>query len=399
MKIIHFIKRNLLAQVVIAIALGSFLGNTLPVGISRIFATFNSIFGNFLEFIIPLIIVGLIIPAIGNIGKEAGKLLLVTTLIAYGSTLFSGLLSYSISISTFPQLLAGEKLMELNDASNSLQPYFEIEMPPLLDVMSGLIFAFLVGIALSRFDFKTLKNVFDDFGEMVMWIIEKLIVPFLPLFIFGIFLNMTYNGQVFLVLKTFVTIIGVIFAMHIGLLIIQYCIAGGIAKRNPFKMLKTMLPAYFTALGTQSSAATIPVTLEQAIENKTDPKIAGFTIPLCATIHLSGSTLKIVACAIALMLLEGHAIHFLQFFGFICMLGIAMVAAPGVPGGAIMAALAVLSSALGFNTEEQSLMIALYIAMDSFGTACNVMGDGAIAVIIDKINQRQEKRKLAKAAA
>lgn len=397
MKIYNFIKRNLLVQVVIAIALGSLLGNTLPQSISRIFATFNSIFGNFLEFIIPLIIVGLIIPAIGNIGKEAGKLLLITTLIAYGSTIFSGLLSYGISISTFPKLLAGEELMELNDASKNLQPYFEIEMPPLFDVMSGLIFAFLVGIALSRFDFKALKGVFNDFGEMVMWIIEKLIVPFLPLFIFGIFLNMTYNGQVFLVLKTFVTIIGVIFAMHIGLLIIQYCIAGGIAHRNPLKMLKTMLPAYFTALGTQSSAATIPVTLEQAKENNVDPKIAGFTIPLCATIHLAGSTLKIVACAIALMLLEGRGIHFLQFFGFICMLGVAMVAAPGVPGGAIMAALAVLSSALGFNTEEQSLMIALYIAMDSFGTACNVMGDGAIAVIINKINQRQERRALAKA--
>lgn len=400
MKFFNLVKRSLLLQVVIAIVLGSLLGNHLPKEISRIFATFNGIFGNFLEFIIPLIILGLIVPAIGNIGKEAGKLLLITTLIAYGSTLFSGLLSYGISVSTFPHLLAGERLTELSDASKNLQPYFEIEMPPLFDVMSGLILAFLLGIALSKFDFNALKNVFDEFQKIIMWIIEKLIVPFLPLFIFGIFLNMTYNGQVFLVLKTFVTIIGVIFAMHIGLLIIQYSIAGGIAKRNPFSMLKTMLPAYFTALGTQSSAATIPVTLEQAIKNKVDPKIAGFTIPLCATIHLAGSTLKIVACAVALMLLEGHQIQFLQFFGFICMLGIAMVAAPGVPGGAIMAALAVLSSALGFTTEEQSLMIALYIAMDSFGTACNVMGDGAIAVVIDKINTRQERKKaLAKAAA
>lgn len=397
MKLFNFVKRNLLIQVVIAITLGSILGNHLPVSISRIFATFNSIFGNFLEFVIPLIILGLIVPAIGNIGKEAGKLLLITTLIAYGSTIFSGLLSYGVSISTFPKLLSGEQLTELSDASKNLKPYFEIEMPPLFDVMSGLILAFLIGIALSRFNFKSLKNGFDEFGEIIMWIIEKLIVPFLPLFIFGIFLNMTYNGQVLVVLKTFVTIIGVIFAMHIGLLIIQYAIAGGIANRNPFKMMKTMLPAYFTALGTQSSAATIPVTLEQATENKVDPKIAGFTVPLCATIHLAGSTLKIVACAIALMLLQGHTIHFLQFFGFICMLGIAMVAAPGVPGGAIMAALAVLSSALGFTTEEQSLMIALYIAMDSFGTACNVMGDGAIAVVIDKINKRQEKRRLAKA--
>lgn len=384
------LKKSLLLQVVIAIILGSLLGNRLPESISRIFATFNGLFGNFLNFIIPLIILGLIIPAIGNIGKGAGKLLLVTVAIAYGSTLFSGLLSYGVSVSTFPALLSGEGLTKIGEEAHNLEPYFNIDMPPFFDVMSGLVMAFLVGIALSRNNYNTLRNFFDEFQQIIMWIIAKLIVPFLPLFIFGIFLNMTYNGQVFLVLKTFVTIIGVIFAMHIGLLIIQYVIAGGVAKRNPFKMMKTMLPAYFTALGTQSSAATIPVTLARALENKIDPKIAGFTIPLCATIHLAGSTLKIVACAVALMLLQGQEIVPLQMIGFICMLGIAMVAAPGVPGGAIMAALGILSSVLGFNTEEQSLMIALYIAMDSFGTACNVMGDGAIAVVVDKIAARRK---------
>src|SRR5699024_4883787 len=140
----------------------------------------------------------------------------------------------------------------------------------------------------------------------------------------------------------------------------------------------------------QSSAATIPITLAQAEKNNIDPKIAGFSIPLCATIHLAGSTLKIVAYAIALMLIQGIPIDFLQMFGFVAMLGITMVAAPGVPGGAIMAALAVLSSVLGFGEEEQSLMIALYIAMDSFVTAANVMGDGAIAVIVDKIYRKRK---------
>lgn len=389
-----FLKNSLLLKIILAIILGSVLGNYLPEEISRIFATFNSIFGNFLEFIIPPLILGLIVPAIGNIGKEAGKLLFITALLAYSSTVFSGLLTYGVSIEIFPNLLSGEKLSSLSEAEN-LKPFFEIEMPPFFDVMSGLIMAFILGVAISKHDFPYLEHFFKEFQRVIMWIIESLIIPFLPLFIFGIFLNMTYSGQVYSVLQTFVKIIGVIFILHIGLLIIQYVIAGLISKRNPFKMMKTMAPAYFTALGTQSSAATIPITLKQAKKNKVDPKIAGFSIPLCATIHLAGSTLKIVACAIALMLINDMPIVPLEMIGFICMLGIAMVAAPGVPGGAIMAALGVLSSILGFGSEEQSLMIALYIAMDSFGTAANVMGDGAIAVIVDKIKSKQRTKSAA----
>lgn len=384
-----FLKNNLLLQIIIAIALGSLLGNILPEQVSRIFITFNSLFGNFLNFIIPLIIVGLIVPAIANIGKNAGKLLVITTLIAYGSTLFSGLMTYGVSMGVFPHLLEQNSISIIEESAKTLIPFFNIEIPALMDVMSSLILSFILGIALAYGNYNYLQGVFNDFQGVVMKVIDKVIIPLLPLFIFGIFLNMTYSGQVFVVLGTFLKIIGVIFILHIFLLVFQYVIAGIVAGKNPFILMKNMLPAYFTALGTQSSAATIPVTLEQTIKNDVDPKIAGFAVPLCATIHLGGSTLKIVACAIALMMIQGTAIDPLQMIGFIFMLGIAMVAAPGVPGGAIMAALGVLSSVLGFTTEQQSLMIALYIAMDSFGTACNVMGDGAIAVIINKIADKQ----------
>lgn len=210
-------------------------------------------------------------------------------------------------------------------------------------------------------------------------------VPLLPIYIFGIFLNMTHSGQVFSILMVFIKIIGVIFVLHIFLLVFQYSVAALFVRKNPFRLLGRMLPAYFTALGTQSSAATIPVTLEQTKKNGVSADIAGFVIPLCATIHLSGSTLKIVACALALMMMQGMPFDFSLFAGFIFMLGITMVAAPGVPGGAIMASLGILQSMLGFDESAQALMIALYIAMDSFGTACNVTGDGAIALIIDKI--------------
>lgn len=384
------LQHSLLLKIIIAIALGSVLGRYLPEAVSRIFITFNGVFGNFLGFAIPLIIVGLIIPAIGHIGKNAGKLLLITTGIAYGSTVLSGLASYGVSISVFPKLLQFSQLNNLQEQTQQLIPYFEIGMPPLFDVMSALIVSFLIGISISSNHFPHLEGVFDEFQKIIMRLINSVIIPLLPLFIFGIFLDMTYSRKVFLVLDTFIKIIGVIFILHLLLLLLQYCIAGAISGRNPLSMMKTMFPAYLTALGTQSSVATIPVTLKQAIANKVDPKIAGFTIPLCATIHLAGSTLKIVCCAIALMLIQGSAIDSLQIIGFIFMLGIAMVAAPGVPGGAIMAALGVLQSVLGFDSEQQSLMIALYIAMDSFGTACNVMGDGAIAVIVDRIAKLQK---------
>ncbi|MCA5006633.1 dicarboxylate/amino acid:cation symporter [Sphingobacterium bovistauri] len=376
---------NLLFRVVIAITLGILLGKILPESIGNIFATFNGLFDQLLKFLIPLIIVGLIIPAIAKLGNTAGKMLLTTVIIAYGSTLFAGFSTYFASLSIFPSLIENQTLTTIDEAGKSLKPYFTLEIPPFFDVMGALVFSFLVGIGLSRLQHSKLAEVSYDFENIISFIIEKVIIPLLPLFIFGIFLDMTYSGKVLIILNVFVKIIGVIFALHIILLLIQFIIAGAIAKKNPFKLLATMMPAYFTALGTQSSAATIPVTLAQVKKAGISDEVASFVVPLCATIHLAGSTLKIVACVIALMLLQGMPIEFGPMAGFICMLGVTMIAAPGVPGGAIMAALGIITSMLGFNAENQALMISLYIAMDSFGTACNVTGDGAIAIVVDKL--------------
>ena len=311
-------------------------------------------------------------------------MLLVTLAIAYGSTILSGFISYLTGASVFPDMIAGATASDVASANDAL-PYFTVTIPPVMNVMTALVIAFTVGLGLASMERRTLKEAVHDFEQVVIKTIKAVIIPILPIYIFGIFLNMTHSGQVFSILKVFINIIGIIFLIHIGVLLIQFCIAGAIAKKNPFKLLWTMLPAYFTALGTQSSAATIPVTLEQTRRNGVSEDIAGFTIPLCSTIHMSGSTLKIVACALALMIMKGMPYDFGMFAGFICMLGITMVAAPGVPGGAIMASLGLLQSMLGFDQETQALMIALYIAMDSFGTACNVTGDGAIAVIIDRL--------------
>ena len=381
---------SLLFRVFCGIALGILLGNYAPDWLYRILITFKSLFANFLNFSIPLIMVGLIMPSIGDLEKNAGKLLAITVVIAYGFTLFSGFSTYFIGDALFNSLLENEQIGTLEDHSRSLPPYFTIDMPPIFDVMTALLLSFIVGIGLSVREAPVLTNVVKEFGDIVKWLITKAIIPVLPYYIMTIFAEITFSGQVASVMVVFFKLIIILFIMHIVLLLLQYIFAGLISGKNPIKSLGAMLPAYATALGTQSSAATIPVTLRQSLKLGISQRIAGFVIPLCATIHLSGSTMKITACALALMMLQGTPYDFSMFAGFIMMLGIIMVAAPGVPGGAIMAALGVLHSMLGFDENQQALMVALYIAMDSFGTACNVTGDGAVALIVDKIAKRPQ---------
>ena len=382
-------KIGLLPRIFIAIILGVACGVFFPEWAVRCFVTFNSVFSHFLSFLIPLIIVGLVTSAIGDIGRGAGKLLLITALIAYGDTVFSGYFSYFVSTGIFPSLIDRTAAAQAVSAADDLQPFFTIDIPPLLDVMSALVSAFVMGLGIAFFDSKYLKAAFSEFHDIIAKTIEVALIPILPLYIFSIFLNMSYSGQAWRIINVFIAIIGVIFVMHVLLLVLQYCVAGAIAHRNPFKSLYNMLPAYFTALGTSSSAATIPVTLKQVKKNGVTDGIAGFVVPLCATIHLSGSAMKITACAVALIIMQGGVIDIAQFTGFILMLGVMMVAAPGVPGGAIMAALGVLQTILGFDAEHQAVMIALYITMDSFGTACNVTGDGAIALVVDRIYSKR----------
>lgn len=388
MKKLSTIKFGLLSQVLVAIALGILLGNWLPTWFMRIFATFNELFSQLLGFLVPLIILGMVAPAIGDMGKKAGKMLLITVVLAYAATLFAGFMSYGTAMLTFPHVVDMNQISHTLTDENNLTPYFSMSIPPLMSVMTALILSFLLGLGTSKIAGNTLKNMLDEFKSIISISISKVIIPLLPLHIFGIFLNITQSGQIASMLSLFIKIIGIIFALHVLILLLQYTIAGIVTRRNPFKLLYTMLPAYFTALGTQSSAATIPVTLKQTLSNKVNPDVADFVIPLCATIHLSGSTLKIVACAIALMLMHGDAVVASDMIYFICMLGVVMVAAPGVPGGAIMASISVLQSILGFNEPQIALMIALYITMDNFGTACNVTGDGALALIIDKLYKK-----------
>ncbi|MDO5571967.1 MAG: dicarboxylate/amino acid:cation symporter [Bacteroidales bacterium] len=388
-------KFGLLPRVIVAIIAGVLFGFFLPQSLVRVFVTFNSLFGEFLGFVVPLIIVGLVVPAISDLGKGAGKLLLITALIAYGSTVFSGFFTYFSCYFSLPLLISGDggALSAFTNTSDpALQPFFNIKFPPAIDVMSALLLSFLLGLGLAFIKGDTLKNAMGDFKSIIEILIHKVIVPLLPIYIFGVFLSMSEAGHVFNILSLFIRVIAIVFVLQIILLLFQFTIAGFISKKNPFILLKNMLPAYFTALGTSSSAATIPVTLDQTIKNGVKQDVANFVIPLCATIHLSGSTMKIVAFSMSLIIMQGLPVDFAVYSGFIFMLGLTMVAAPGVPGGAIVAALGLLQSMLGFDENLQALMVALYIAVDSFGTACNVTGDGAIAVVIDKIQSYRSKK-------
>ena len=376
-----------LVAIVLALVLGSVTiggSHILPSALGDVFVTFSTIFGQFLSFSIPLIIIGLVTPAIADLGKGAGHWLGLTAALAYASTMFAGFLTYGVCAYFFPKVLVGQ-LTQVETPKEVLKTYFTIEMPPVVGVMTALLLSFVIGIGLSLVPRGVLRKGFIEFRAIITRLIENIIVPLLPLHIFGIFLNLTYTGEAVHIMRTLIRVVVIVLILEVVILLTQYFVAGAVGRVNPFKAIFTMLPAYLTALGTSSSAATIPVTLRQTRKNGVSDAVSSFTIPLCATIHLAGSTSKIFAFAFAIVYTQGMTVTTTQWVGFIFMLGITMVAAPGVPGGAIMAATGILQSMLGFDDSAVALMIATYIALDSFGTATNVTGDGAIAIIMDRL--------------
>ncbi len=380
------INLGLLPKIILAIALGVLIGSFAPEWMARIFATFTAIFGGFLKFIVPLIILGFIAPGIAKLGKGSGKLLGFATFFAYFSTVIAGILAYVASTTILPNFMKPGAMSNIDDPEHSLAAsYIALEMPPVFGVMTALILAFLLGIGMASTGSKTMSSFFDEFQAIIEKTITYIIIPLLPFHIFGIFGNMAYGGAVAEILSLFAVVFVMIIILHWTMLALQYTTAGTLNQKNPLTLLKTMMPAYFTALGTQSSAATIPVTVRQARKTGANERVIDFAVPLFATIHLSGSTITIVSCAIGVMLLTGEVPAFGSILPFILMLGVTMIAAPGVPGGAVMAAIGLLETMLGFDQTMVALMIALYLAQDSFGTATNVTGDGALSLIVDRL--------------
>ncbi|MEA5095957.1 dicarboxylate/amino acid:cation symporter [Sedimentibacter saalensis] len=380
-------KLGLISKIIIGIIVGLILGSVAPSWINRIFVTFSSIFGNFLGFIIPLLILGFVTAGIAELGTGAGKLLGITVGIAYGFTLISGFAAYFVASTLLPTIITPDTASGITEAKAALEPYFTVQMPAIMQVVSALILAFILGLGISAINNEPLRKAADGFQKIITKVIESIVIPLLPYYIVGVFVNMTYTGQVATVFSVFWKVFLIVIAMHLVIIVFQFAVGCSISKKNLFKSLRIQVTGYMTALGTQSSAATIPVNLQCSERMNISKGIREFVIPLCATTHMSGSTITLTTCAMSVMLLNGYPIELNLFAGFIAMLGITIVAAPGVPGGAVMASLGLLELILGFTEPMLALMIALYIAQDSFGTACNVSGDQAVAMIVDTISK------------
>ena len=379
------IKLGLFPKVVIAIVIGALLGLILPDVVIRIFKTFNVLFAQLLKFVVPLLVLGLVTPSIANLGRGAGKMLITVMLIAYCSTVCGALFSYGVSSSIFPLYLEPGELATEAVAEKEFLPYIDLKIPPICDIMTALVLSFVIGVGIIFTDAKGLKKGFEEFGEIVKLTIENVIIPFLPVYIFTMICEMSAKGVIGVVMGTGVKVIGTGVVLSICYLIVQYCIAGIIARKNPLKLLWNIIPAYLTGFSICSSSACIPVTYECTLKNGVRKDIADFTIPLCSTVHMCGSTIKLTVTSVAVAYMFGEPITFGLFMQFALMQAIAAVAAPGVMGGVLMASVGLLGTVLGFSDTMTTLMMTIYLALDGYGPAVNVSGDGAIAIITDRL--------------
>ena len=397
-------KIPLILWIVIAIGAGVLIGLFTPGMISgindatgaaiptdlivQLFVSFSTVFSAFLSFAIPLIIIGFIVPGIGSLAQGAGKMLGITVGLAYLSSILAGFLALASALLLYPIILKGQQLASFDNPENALSTgYVSIQLTPIMGVLSALILSFILGLGITALKTRAMLNLFEDFQVIVEKMLSYVIIPLLPVHILGVFANMTLAGQVAKILSVFGLVFVMVIILHWVTLALQYSVAGAISRRNPIQMLKTMLPAYFTAIGTQSSAATIPVTVRSAKKAGISPRVVDFAIPLCATIHLSGSMITITSCSVAVLFMTGQHPDFGSLIPMILVLGVMMVAAPGVPGGGVMTAIGLLQSMLGFDASMIALMIALYLAQDSFGTATNVTGDATIAALTERISK------------
>lgn len=395
-------KLGLVPKLIIAIILGILIGQFLPEEICRIVVTLSGLFSSFLKFVIPLMILAYVTMGIADLSQGAGKLLLITVALAYGSTLIAGTASFLVSINLFPSFMSTDALDQIAaTADASLSPYFSISLQAILDTLSAVALAFILGLCLSSMRGKqignSLYNGMAEFSKIIDKVLHTVIIPLLPLYICGTFVDMTKSGKTFAILSILWKVFLVVIVMHLICILIQFVIAGAVSKKNPFELIKNQVPGYTTALGTQSSAATIPVNLECAKNDGVCEQIRNFVVPLCANIHMAGSMITITACATAVCLMNQLPISLGTVIPFIMTLGVAMVASPGAPGGSIMTALPFLYMIFGAEAGDPdgaicAIMVALYITQDSFGTACNVSGDNAIGVIVNTIYERFIKK-------
>jgi Na+/H+-dicarboxylate symporter len=383
-------KDTLIIKLVLGVVLGLLGGLYANSSTINIIQTLKHVLGQVISFTVPLIILGFIAPAItkmkANASKMLGSMLILAYLSSVGAALFSMFAGYAI----IPML----NISTAVEGLKSLPPMlFKLDIPPVFSVMSALVLALFLGLAIIWTNSKKLEAALDELNNVVLAIVQKIIIPILPVFIATTFATLAYEGSITKQLPVFLKVIIIVLVGHFIWLTVLYSIGGAISKKNPFKLLKSYGPAYLTAVGTMSSAATLPVALECARKSETlDEDIVNFAIPLGATVHLCGSVLTEIFFVMTVsQVLYGTLPAMGTMVLFIILLGIFAIGAPGVPGGTVMASLGIIVSVLGFSDTGVALMLTVFALQDSFGTACNVVGDGALALILNGLFKNRHK--------
>ncbi|RXI47365.1 dicarboxylate/amino acid:cation symporter [Clostridium tetani] len=381
------LKDNLVVKLLAGVALGIIIGLFAPEGLIRIIATIKHILGQVIFYCIPLVIIGFIAPSIVKMRSNASKMLGITVLIAYLSSLGAAAFSAMAGYAIIPKLSISSATGNLKEIPKIV---FKLDIPPIMTVMTALATAVLIGLATAWTKSDLVEKLLDQFQNIMLAIVTKVVIPILPFFIASTFAGLVYEGSITTQLPVFLIVIVLVLVGHFIWLTLLYGIGGAISKKNPMEVAKHYGPAYLTAVGTMSSAATLPIALKSAHKSKILKKeIVDFAIPLCSTIHLCGSVLTETFFVMTVsQLVYGQLPPVGSIIQFIVLLGIFAIGAPGVPGGTVMASLGLITGVLGFSDSAIALVLTIFALQDSFGTACNIAGDGAIALMLNGIVEK-----------
>ena len=372
---------NLPFRLLLGIIIGVILGQVFPESVMKVVVTLQYIMGQLITFCVPLIIIGFIAPSITKLGKNASRLLGVAIVIAYVSSVCAALMSTGAGYALIPHLSIDTEVAGLRTLPDVV---FELNIPQIMSVMSALVLSILIGLAATWTNSKLTCDFLGEFQNIVLDIVGKIIIPMLPFYIAATFCNLSYEGMITHQLPAFLQIIIIVMIGHYIWLTVLYLLAGAYSGKNPWEVLRHYGPAYLTAVGTMSSAATLAVALDCARKSKVLRKdMVSFGIPLFANIHLCGSVLtEVFFCMTISKILYGHLPSIGTMLLFCALLGIFAIGAPGVPGGTVMASLGLITGVLMFDDAGTALMLAIFALQDSFGTACNVTGDGALTLML-----------------
>ena len=372
---------SLPVKLLIGIVIGIIFGQIFPENVMSVVVPLKNILGQVINFVVPLIVIGFIAPSITKLGNNASRMLGVALMVAYTSSVLAALLSMGAGYAIIPNLPVVSEIEGLKELPEDV---FGLTIPQIMNVMSALAFSILIGLAAIWTKAKTIITILDEFQNIVLAIVSKIIIPILPVFIAFTFTCLSYDGTITKQLPVFVSAVVIVMIGHYIWLTVLYVVAGVYSGKNPIEVVKHYGPAYITAVGTMSSAATLAVALRCARKSKVlREDLVDFGVPLFANIHLCGSVLtEVFFCMIVSKVLYGTLPDIQTLVLFCVLLAIFAIGAPGVPGGTVMASLGLITGVLGFGDDGTALMLAIFALQDSFGTACNVTGDGALTLFL-----------------